>query len=76
MYLSGYFEHIAFINQPDPLYSGELSVHTVFTTFLPASTVQATYSTAELYSTLYSLGQTRQWTQLVRCYKLAITSHD
>ncbi len=35
-----------------PLNSGELSVYRVFTRFLPVSTMQAIYSTAELYSTL------------------------
>ncbi len=78
MYLSGYFEYKAFINQPDPLYSGELSVHTVFTRFLPA--VQCKLHTALLNSTLlYSLanlGLARQQTQLVRCYKSAKQEYE
>ncbi len=52
MCLSSFFWYKTFINQPDPLYSGKLSVHTVFTRFLPATIVQAAYSTAKLYSTL------------------------
>ncbi len=58
----------------DPLYSDELSVHTVFT-IDSCQPVQCKLHTAPLNYTLpYSLanpGPTKQQTQLVRCYKLS-----